>query len=132
METSASVLASERGPTSRSGTQGPKEVERDGADRSGEPTQHLPRQPVATGGTVMTRAACGCRVEFHGDGQAHFLERTDDPDQAQTMLSRHADALRAAGALGRLVLLDEDNGQVLARRQLRPGATPRRARRAGR
>jgi hypothetical protein len=108
------------------------EVDRDDANRKRTPIRGRPRKPVTAGGAVVTRSACGCRVEFHGDGQARFLERTDDPNQAQSMLTRHADALRAAGALGRLVLLDEGNGQVLARRQVRPVASTRGARRAGR
>ncbi len=70
------------------------------------------------------RTPHSCRVEFHGDGHSRLLARAGDPGEARSLLARHATALSEAGALGRLVLLDEANGQVLARRQVRPGRRP--------
>ena len=70
------------------------------------------------------RTPHACRVEFHGDGQSHLLGLAGNLTEAPVLRGRHAAALSEAGALGRLVLLDEANGQVLARRQVRPCRRP--------
>lgn len=67
-----------------------------------------------------------CRLELHSDGQAILLERTDDPEQARDILARHSELLTNAGTVGRLVLLDEVSGQVLARRQIKAGGRRKR------
>ena len=65
------------------------------------------------------------RLEFHSEGQSTLLEKTADPALARDILARHSEALRRASAAGRLVLLDESSGQVLARKTLkgRPAAS---------
>jgi hypothetical protein len=59
------------------------------------------------------------RLEFHSEGQSVLLETTADPVQARDILARHSEALKQASAAGRLVLLDETSGQVLARKTLK-------------
>lgn len=59
------------------------------------------------------------RLEFHSEGQSVLLETTADPTLARDILARHSEALKAASAAGRLVLLDESSGQVLARKTLK-------------
>jgi hypothetical protein len=59
------------------------------------------------------------RLEFHSEGQSVLLEKTADPTQARDILARHSEALKAGASVGRLVLLDESSGQVLARKTLK-------------
>lgn len=66
------------------------------------------------------------RLEFHSDGQSVLLETTADPATARDILARHSVALKAASAAGRLVLLDESSGQVLARKTLKGRAASSR------
>ncbi len=67
------------------------------------------------------------RLEFHSEGQSVLLETTADPTMARDILARHSEALKAASAAGRLVLLDESSGQVLARKTLKGRAVPARS-----
>jgi hypothetical protein len=58
------------------------------------------------------------RLEFHTDGRSVLLETTADPTLARDILARHTASLKANASVGRLVLLDESSGQVLARKTL--------------
>ncbi len=59
------------------------------------------------------------RLEFHSEGQSVLLEQTADPTLARDILARHTESLKASASIGRLVLLDESSGQVLARKTLK-------------
>jgi hypothetical protein len=62
------------------------------------------------------------RVEHRTGDTVNIVTRTSDVHASQEELSHHAARLRAAGATGELVLVDETTGEDVARRYLQAEA----------